>query len=86
MSRISQTFRDLASTKLAVQNHPAYPRMDEDYRAVIEERAIAKIQVPPSTAYRYVLDWAYEYLYNGAPLPEFSVRYKDQQGYNNLFL
>lgn len=86
MSRISQTFRDLASTKMAVLNHPEYPRLDEDYRAVIEERAIPKIQVDPSCSYRYICDWAYEYLYNGRPLPEIRVRYKDQKAYNNLFL
>lgn len=77
--------------RLAILHHPNYPRLDENYRAVVEGRATVKNLFscyPPDVAYRYILRCVYNEFYNHQEdsLPEIQVVYKNQQEFENLFL
>lgn len=77
--------------KRAIFAHPNYPRLDENYRAVVEGKAVVKnlyTTYPPNVAYSCVLNWVYQELYHypDEPLHEIKVTYKDKKAYDNLFL
>jgi hypothetical protein len=82
---------DYDQQKMAILHHPNYPRLDDNYRAVVEGRATVKnlfTCYPPNVAYQYILRCVYNELYNHPedPLPEIQVVYKNRQEYDNLFL
>lgn len=78
----SHTHLDPQQLEMSVTNHPSYPRLDRDYRAVVEKQAVVKW--PRFVTRNQVILWLYNYLYNDGGLPDICVSYHHQDVENNF--